>query len=43
MCREDHHGPLEPPEEPPFCDRCFGYHAWNASCPEDELDDEEED
>lgn len=25
--REDHHVVPEPPEEPPYCDRCGGYHV----------------
>lgn len=41
--REDQHT-YEPHTETAddnFCDQCFGYHHWNASCPEDDsLDDE---
>jgi hypothetical protein len=35
-----YHQKLEPPEEPPFCDRCFGYHA-SFDCPEMEEPEDE--
>lgn len=35
--REDHHIFEEHTEtaDDNFCDQCFGYHHWNANCPED--------
>lgn len=39
--REDYFLPPEPPEDPPFCDRCFGYHHWNAPCPDEYEDDDD--
>jgi hypothetical protein len=39
--REDWHQAPEPVEEPPFCDRCFGYHHWQAACPDEEDNDDE--
>ena len=38
-----YHRAPEPVEAPPFCDRCFGCHAWNAACPEDDFDGDEDD
>jgi len=41
--REDHHN-FEAHNESAadhFCDQCFGYHHWNAGCPEDDSLDEE--
>jgi hypothetical protein len=31
--REDHHRAPEPPEEPPYCDRCGGAHDPLRDCP----------
>ena len=39
MCREDHHLPLEPVEEPPYCDRCGSYHGPHVACPADDRGD----
>jgi hypothetical protein len=41
--REDHHTFEAHTESAPdnFCDQCFGYHHWNASCPEDDSVDDE--
>jgi len=38
--REDHHTFEAHTESAAdhFCDQCFGYHHWNASCPEDDSD-----
>jgi hypothetical protein len=42
--REDHHT-FEPHTESAadhFCDRCFGYHGWDADCSADDQEEEEE-
>jgi len=41
---ENHHN-WEPHTESAadhFCDQCFGYHGWADGCPDDDIEDDED-